>query len=84
MVFARQEWTGELAGCGEGKTSGATKTFVSKAYLTDTAHKGFTEAFADNTRKLGISEQTQRCLELAGTARLIHTLPLDPHKVIVA
>lgn len=84
FVFARQEWTGELAGCGEGKQSGATRTFVSKTYLTDTSHQDFAEAFADNTRKLGISEQTQRCLELAGTARLVHPLPLDPSNVIVA
>lgn len=84
FVLARQAWTGELAGCGEGKSTGSTKTFVSKAYLTDTSHKEFSEAFADNTRKLGISERTQRCFELAGSARLVNALPLDPSKVIVA
>jgi dienelactone hydrolase len=84
FVFARQEWTGALQGCGEGQSTGSTKTFVTKAYLTDTAHKEFTPAFADNTRRVGVSEQTQRCLELAGTARLVNSLPLDPTKVIVA
>ncbi|MFN3843315.1 MAG: alpha/beta hydrolase family protein [Rehaibacterium terrae] len=84
FVVARQEWTGELAGCGEGKTTGNTKTFVTKAYLTDTSHKSFAEAFADNTRKLGISQATQRCLELAGTARLVSGLPLDPENVVIA
>jgi dienelactone hydrolase len=84
LVIARQEWTGELAGCGEGKTTGNTKTFVTKAYLTDTAHKSFAEAFSDNTRKLGISQATQRCLELVGTARLVSGLPLDPDHVVVA
>lgn len=84
LVLARQEWTGALAGCGEGKRTGSTKTFVSKAYLTDTSHKEFTEAFADNTRKLGVSEQTQRCFELAGSANLVNYLPLDPTKVIIA
>ncbi len=84
LVFARQEWTGRLAGCGEGKSTGATKTFVMKAYLTDTAHKEFREAFADNTRRLGVSEETQRCLEIAGTASLVSTLPLDPDNVIVS
>ena len=38
LVIARQEWTGQLGGCGEGKSTGATKTFVSKTYLTDTSH----------------------------------------------
>ncbi|MGQ4659108.1 prolyl oligopeptidase family serine peptidase [Lysobacter sp. F6437] len=84
FVLARQEWTGQLGGCGEGKTTGATKTFVYKAYLTDTAQGDFNDAFADNTRTLGISQQTQRCLEIAGTASLVHALPLDPERVIVS
>src|SRR5690606_22287154 len=84
FVFARQEWTGALQGCGEGRSTGSTKTFVTQTYLTDTAHKNFAPAFADNTRRVGVSEQTQRCLELAGSARLVHSLPLDPSKVIVA
>ncbi len=83
LVIGRQEWTGQLGGCGEGKTSGATKTFVSKAYLTDTAQKKFDEAFTDNTRKLGVSEEIQRCLEIAGTASLVNRLPLDPDNVII-
>ena len=84
LVFARQEWTGQLGGCGEGKNTGGTKTFVSKSYLTDAAHSGFSEAFADNTRKIGVSEDMQRCLEIAGTASLVNTLPLDPDNVIVS
>src|SRR5690554_404742 len=83
LVIGRQEWTGQLGGCGEGSRSGATKTFISKAYLTDSGHKNFSEAFADNTRRIGISQQTQRCLEIAGTAGLVHSLPLDPDNVIV-
>lgn len=84
LVAGRQEWTGQLGGCGEGSVSGATKTFVSKTYLTGSDHDKFSEAFADNTRKLGISQQTQRCLELTGTSQLVHDLPLDPEQVIVA
>ncbi|NLB14486.1 MAG: S9 family peptidase, partial [Gammaproteobacteria bacterium] len=83
LVIARQEWSGQLGGCGEGRTTGSTRTFVTKAYLTDTAHKKFDEAFADNTRKLGVSADIQRCLEIAGTASLVSTLPLDPDRVII-
>jgi len=83
LAVGRQEWTGQLGGCGEGSVSGATKTFVVKTYLTDTTQKDFGEAFADNTRKLGVSEQTQRCLELGGTASLVNMLPLDPDRVII-
>ncbi|HEX5755236.1 MAG TPA: prolyl oligopeptidase family serine peptidase, partial [Arenimonas sp.] len=84
LVFARQEWTGALGGCGEGKSVGSTKTFVSKVYLTDVKHKKFSEAFADNTRKIGVSEDMLRCLELSGTASLVNTLPLDPDNVIIS
>ena len=83
LVLGRQEWTGNLGGCGEGSNTGATKTFVTKTYLTDAAHKKFEEAFADNTRKLGVSKELQRCLEIAGTASLVNTLPLDPDNVII-
>lgn len=83
LVFARQEWTGRLGTCGEGKTEGATKTFVSKSYLTDIKHKDFEEAFADNVRRIGVSEDLKRCLDLAGTASLVHRLPLDPENVII-
>ena len=83
LVLGRQEWTGQLGGCGEGRSTGATKTFVTKAYLTDAKHKKFNEAFADNTRRIGVSEEQQRCLEIAGTASLVNTLPLDPDKVII-
>ena len=83
LVIARQEWTGQLGGCGEGSVSGATRTFVTKAYMTDSTHSKFEEAFADNTRRIGVSEDTQRCLQIAGTAALVHRLPLDPTRVIV-
>lgn len=83
LAAGRQEWTGQLGGCGEGSVSGATKTFVVKTYLTGDDQKDFKEAFADNTRKLGISEQTQRCLEIGGSASLVNMLPLDPDRVVI-
>jgi dipeptidyl aminopeptidase/acylaminoacyl peptidase len=83
LAIARQEWTGQLGGCGEGKRVGATRTFLVKAYMTGDDQKQFDEAFASETRKLGISEQTQRCLELAGTASLVNMLPLDPDRVVI-
>lgn len=83
LVISRQEWTGKLGGCGEGNSTGATKTFLTKAYLTDASQAKFDEAFASNTRTLGVSADTLRCLELAGTASLVHQLPLDPDRVII-
>ena len=83
LAIARQEWTGELGGCGEGKTTGATRTFMVKAYLTGDDQKGFDQAFTSDVRKVGVSERTQRCLELAGTASLVNMLPMDPDRVII-
>lgn len=85
LAVARQEWTGELAGCGEGKTLGSTKTFVVKTYLTGDDQKNFDEAFASNkARSVGTSEATRRCLEIGGSARLVDMLPLDPDRVVIA
>lgn len=84
FVIGRQEWTGQLGGCGEGKVAGATMTFVAKAYLTGVDQKSFEEAFAGKKRQIGVSKDTQRCLELAGTASLVDTLPLDPDNVIIS
>ncbi|HEU0276512.1 MAG TPA: prolyl oligopeptidase family serine peptidase [Rhodanobacteraceae bacterium] len=84
LAVARQEWTGDLGGCGEGKLVGSTRTFVTKAYLTGDDQKQFEEAFAsDKTQNVGMSESTRRCLEISGTARLVNMLPLDPDNVII-
>lgn len=83
LAVARQEWTGQLSGCGEGKLVGATKTFVTKAYLTGDAQKKFDEAFERNSVRLGSSRNTEICLELAGTAALVDMLPLDPDNVVI-
>lgn len=83
LVLGRQEWTGPLAGCGEGRTTGSERTFITKAYLTDMRHSEFDEAFTSGRRAIGVSEATQRCFEIAGTASLAANLPLDPDHVIV-
>ena len=84
LAIGRQEWTGNLGGCGEGKATGATKTFVTRTYLTGMDQKNFNEAFATDTRRVGISKSTQDCLDRAGTASLVEMLPLDPDRVIIS
>jgi dienelactone hydrolase len=83
LVTGRQEWTGQLAGCGEGKTMGSTATFVFKSYLTDLKHSEFQDAFAKGSNMFGVSEEVERCMRLAGGARLVSTLPMEPSKVII-
>ena len=84
LVAARQEWTGELGGCGEGSMFGSTKTFVVKTYMTGPQHKDFEEAFANKARRAGVSERVERCMEISGSASLVNRLPLDPDHVIVS
>jgi pimeloyl-ACP methyl ester carboxylesterase len=83
LVIGRQEWTGRLGGCGEGRVTGATKTFALKSYLTDSKQKEFEEAFSSKRRPVGVSKELQECFEIAGSAGLVSTLPLDPENVII-
>jgi dipeptidyl aminopeptidase/acylaminoacyl peptidase len=83
LVFARQEWTGQLADCGEGRFAGATATFVFKSYLTDAKHSAFSEAFSRSSNLPGVSDEVERCLDLVGRASLVDTLALDPTKVLI-
>lgn len=77
LVTTRQAWTGRLAGCGEGKITGATRTFVRKMYLTDTEIKDFDEAFV----QAGSSDVG--CADVAIRAQIIDSLPLDEDEVII-
>jgi len=83
LVTARQEWTGPLAGCSEGEFYGSTATFVFKNYLTDAKHSKFEEAFTRSSHQVGVSEQVEKCMEIAGSAGLVSNLPMDPTKVII-
>lgn len=83
LAAARQEWTGQLGGCGEGSVNGATKTFITKTYLTGADQKNFEEAFSSKRRSTGMSRTTQLCMELSGTAGLVDMLPIDPSHVII-
>ena len=80
-AIASQVWTGNLSGCGEGKSTGATKTYLYKVFLTDKTIKDFNDPF-EAGRALGVSAETQRCLEIGSNPQIID-LPLDPENVIV-
>lgn len=84
LVRGQQEWSGDISSCGgEGRSGSLTRTFITKTYLTDTAHKKFDEAFASKVRKIGISEQTERCFDVLGSSSLVNGLPLDPDNIII-
>jgi dipeptidyl aminopeptidase/acylaminoacyl peptidase len=82
ITVASQPWTGSLNGCGEGNSTGATKTWRYKTFLTTPAIEDFDDVFAGG-RSVGVNELTEHCFELAGDPDFID-LPLDPENLIVA
>lgn len=82
VAVANQPGTFNLNGCGEGNTTGATKTWAYKTFLTDSDVADL-EDLNKRGNTVGISELTLRCLELAAAPTFID-LPLDPEHIIVA
>jgi dipeptidyl aminopeptidase/acylaminoacyl peptidase len=80
LIRANQPWTGSLAGCGEGRTTGSTKTWIDRYYLTDETIARLDDLTA-RRRAVGVSDEMRRCLELATTPGF-QDLPLDPDNVI--
>ena len=85
LVTSRQELTASIGGCGiEGVSTGATRTHLLRALLTNKSHDDFDEAFGSNTRTIGVSENTQRCFEILGDSSLASLLPTDPEHVLIS
>lgn len=80
LWFARQEWTGRLAGCGEGRATGATKTFVTKVYMGDKNLK--IDDMPGGTRER-LSADLQRCIDMNNTTGLVSIMAADPEHVII-
>lgn len=83
LVRARTKWTGALAGCGEGKSIGATKTYLDKIFVTDTGFSKFDDPFNNKKNKRDMSEFERLCGEIAGTGGIVADMPLDPENVII-
>lgn len=82
LVFARKKWTGALAGCGEGKRIGSTKTYLDKLLVTDINFKKFDEPYAGNLSGKNMSSAEIICSQIAGSGGIASDLPLDPENVI--
>ncbi len=83
LVVVRKPWTGSLMGCGEGKLTGSTRTYLYKALVTDTEFSKFDDPFAAAIDRFRTGEATQKCLDIAGTASLRSLLPLDDENVLI-
>ena len=70
IVFARTKWTGALAGCGEGKTIGSTKTYLTKIFVTDTKFSEFSEPFSGSSNRKNMSAFEEICSAIVGTGSI--------------
>jgi len=84
LVVARTKWTGALAGCGEGKSIGATKTYLTKIFITDTNFSDFSEPFEGLSKRRDMSSFEKVCSQIAGTGNIAADLPLDPDNIIIS
>lgn len=86
QVLGRQAWTGQTAGCLEGKSTGNERTFVNKFYMSDLSlnPRDMEEMFSKpgmGTRNAAM----EQCLELqASLSRIVSMLPLDDEHVIIS
>ncbi|WP_018998467.1 alpha/beta hydrolase family protein [Hirschia maritima] len=84
FVIGQQTWTGNAGSyeCLEGMTgAGSVKTFLIKAYLTDTKAKKFEEPF---TKRSNIRDDAlEKCFELSGEAGIAQNLPFSETDVII-
>ncbi|WP_300998423.1 prolyl oligopeptidase family serine peptidase [Hyphomonas sp.] len=84
QVVGRQAWTGPTVGCLEGRTVGAERTFVNKAYGTDKTLKDFKELFSKPSAKR-VNAAMEQCERLqASTSSIRSVLPLDDDHILIS
>lgn len=82
LWFTVQPYTGALMGCGEGKSTGATKKYLQKVYLGNERIKKIDD-LPNGRAEVGASKMLLRCFELVGETSIATLLPLDPSKVVI-
>ncbi|MEL6693762.1 MAG: prolyl oligopeptidase family serine peptidase [Pseudomonadota bacterium] len=83
LWFTVQPYAGALEGCGEGKTTGATKKYLQKVYMGNERIKKIDD-LPNGRAEVGASKNLLRCFELVGETQIASLLPLDPSKVIIS
>ena len=83
LWFTVQPYTGALEGCGEGKTTGATKKYLQKVYMGNERIKKIDD-LPNGRAEVGASKMMLRCFELVGETAIASLLPLDPSKVVIS
>lgn len=84
LTVARRPYTGVLRGCSEGKSTGATRTWVAKTLITDSSFEEFKEPFIDSRSLRGVSKNSEICLRMEARGSVRSRLPLDPENVLIS
>ncbi len=80
LWVGQQPWTGRLAGCGEGRVTGATKTFVTKVYMGDAQLK---IGDLPGGTKERLNDDLQACFDMLTTTGIASPLIGDPEHVVL-
>lgn len=83
LWFTVQPYTGALEGCGEGKTTGATKKYLQKVYMGNERIKKIDD-LPNGRAEVGASKMLLRCFELVGETQIASLLPLDPSNIVIS
>lgn len=83
LWFTVQPYTGALEGCGEGKTTGATKKYLQKVYMGNERIKKIDD-LPNGRAEVGANRMMLRCFELVGETGIASLLPLDPSKIVIS
>lgn len=83
LWFAVQAYTGQIGGCGEGKSTGSTKKYIDAIYMGNERIKKIDE-LPSGAREVGGSKMMERCFEIAGgNTRLVSIMPLEENDVLI-
>ena len=82
LVLASQAWTGRSAGCLEGVTTGANKTFLTKAFISspdlEQMESPFGKSYAPGSNRSGGCD-----FFAASTVSLVDMLPLEEDDIMI-
>lgn len=83
LWFTAQPFVGALDGCGEGRTTGATKKYIEKVFMGNERITKIDD-LPSGSAEVGANRDTLRCFELTGQTGVAAFLPLDPEHIVIS
>ena len=83
LWFTTQTFIGALDGCGEGRTTGATKKYINGVFMGNEKLTKIDD-IPSGAAEVGANRDSLRCFELTGETSVASLLPLDKENVVIA